>query len=144
MPRHTDFITGLLLSLWIAGPALAQLKADPSPWALSHDTVKVHPDELVDLHTTTPPPIDPYEYKRGLFAALGLYEYKPALAVPGQYERPHYALGFSSEAVRSALSASGLDAESCVAPLVRLRARPTAITGSTGISMSLLARCTFR
>ena len=144
MPRRTHCIAGLLLGLSFVTPASAQLKADPSIWALSHDTVKLHPDEQVDLHTTTPPPIDPYEYKRGLFASIGLYEYKPALVVPGQYERPHYALGFSSDAMRSALSSSGLDAESCVAPMVRLRARPTTITGTTGISMSLLARCTFR
>ena len=61
----------------LAGPGSAQLRADPSTWSAGRDGIKLHSEEIVDLHTTTPPPIDPYAYKRGLFSSMGLYEYKP-------------------------------------------------------------------
>lgn len=128
----------------LAGSAGAQLRTDPARWDAGQDGIKLHSDQIVDLRTTVPKPIDPYAYKRGLFSAIGLYEYKPTVAVEGQYTRPHYALGLQSDLMRDALSLVGLEAESCVAPMVRLRARQTAITGATGVSMSVFARCRFR
>ena len=98
---------------------------------------------MPDLRTTTPPPLDPYAYKRGLFSSMGLYEYKPIAASPGAYSRPHYALGLHSDVMRDALSLTGLDAESCIAPMLRLRARQTTVTGANGLSLTVLARCTF-
>jgi hypothetical protein len=74
---------------------------------------------------------------------MGLYEYRPAGLLPGQYTRPHYALGLQSELMRDAMSVTGFEAESCVAPMVRLRAREAATTGSAGKSLTLLARCSF-
>ncbi|MGZ8273300.1 MAG: hypothetical protein ACXW2G_14310 [Burkholderiaceae bacterium] len=127
----------------LAGSACAQLRTDPSRWGAGRDGIKLHSDEVIDLRTTAPKPIDPHAYKRGLFSSIGLYEYRPAGAVPGQYTRPHYAFGLQSELMRDALSLAGLEAESCIAPMLRLRARQTTITGTTGISMSVLARCTF-
>ena len=126
-----------------AGPGSAQSGAGPSTWPAGRDGVKLHQEEIVDLRTTTPPPIDPYAYRRGLFSAMGLYEYKPVGETPGQYKRPHYALGLHSDLMRDALSHAGLEAESCVAPMVRLRARQATSTGANGVSLSLLARCTF-
>jgi hypothetical protein len=130
-----------------ATTASAQLKADPSMWTTGRDgSVKLRADEVIDLHTTdsSAKPIDPYAYKRGLMSSLGLYEYKRPGEVPGQYSKPHYALGLHSDTMREALSLTGLDAESCVAPMVRMRARETSVTGASGISMTLLARCTVR
>ncbi|MGB2819237.1 MAG: hypothetical protein WBA53_04780 [Burkholderiaceae bacterium] len=136
--------TALLVSLSaLAGGACGQVRVDPSTWGAGTDGIKLHPDAIVDLHTSTPKPLDPYAYKRGLFSSLGLYEYKPANAAPGQYSRPHYALGIQSSLMRDALSLTGLETESCIAPMFRLRARQTTVTGDTGINMSVLARCTF-
>ncbi len=127
-----------------AGPASAQLKVDASTWGEPPEGIKRRVDEaVIDLRTTTRPPIDPYAYRRGLFSALGLYELKPLDAVPGQYTRPRYALGMRSGVMRDALSMTGLEPDTCIAPMVRMRARPTALTGNTGISMTVLARCTF-
>jgi hypothetical protein len=146
MPPRSTVVSraSLLLCLAaLAGPASAQLRTDPAQWSAGQDGIRIHSDEVVDLHTTAPKPIDPYAYKRGLFSAMGLYEYKPVGAAEGQYTRPHYAFGLQSELMRDALSLVGLEAESCVAPMLRLRMRQTTITGATGISMSVFARCKF-
>jgi hypothetical protein len=128
----------------LAGPCCGQLRADPALWSAARDGIKVHADEVVDLHTTdSNKPVDPYAYKRGLFSAMGLYEYKRIGEAPGQYTKPHYAVGLHSEVMRDALSLTGLDAESCIAPMVRLRAREASVTGANGISMTVFARCTF-
>lgn len=134
----------MLLVLATGAPALAQLRVDPSAWGGGHDGIRLHSEELVDLHTTSEKAIDPYAFRRGLFSTLGLYEYKPVGAVEGQYSRPHYALGLHSELMRNALALTGLDAESCVAPMLRLRARQATVTGSNGVSMTVFARCRFR
>jgi hypothetical protein len=149
LARSTLLLRAALLgSLTVlAATASAQLKADPSMWNVGRDGgVKLRADEVVDLHTTdsSAKPLDPYAYKRGLFSSLGLFEYRRPGEVPGQYTKPHYALGVHSDAMRDALSLTGLDAESCVAPMVRMRARETSVTGASGISMTLLARCSFR
>jgi hypothetical protein len=131
----------------LAAPCVAQLNTDPATWPAMHDGVKQHPDEVRDLRTTPERddrPIDPYAYRRGFFSSLGLYEYRKVGEVPGQYNRPHYALGMSSSAMRDVLSLAGLEADKCVAPMVRLRARDSSVTGAGSISMTLLARCTFR
>jgi hypothetical protein len=136
-------LLAVLLMVWV-GTAGAQLRTDPARWAVGQDGIRLVSEAVVDLRTTTPAPIDPYAYRRGLFSAIGLYEYKPATVVLGQYSRPHYALGFQSELMRDAMAFAGLDAESCVAPMVRMRARQAAVTGDTSLSMTMLARCTFR
>jgi hypothetical protein len=145
LPRSAVVPRAVLLACLSAGATAvgAQLRADPSTWGAGRDGIKLHSDGVLDLRTAAPKPIDPYAYKRGLLSSIGLYEYKPAGAIPGQYTRPHYALGLQSELMRDALSLAGLEAESCVAPMLRLRARQTTITGAAGFSMSLLARCTF-
>ena len=145
LPRSTVVSRAVLLVCLSAlvGSAGAQLRADPSNWGAGRDGIRLHSGEVVDLRTTAPKPIDPYAYKRGLFSSIGLYEYKSAGAAPGQYTRPHYAFGLQSGLMRDALSLAGLEAESCVAPMLRLRTRQTTTTGATGISVSLLARCTF-
>jgi hypothetical protein len=143
LPRSAVAVALLACLSALSGSAWAQLRTDPSTWGAGQDGIRLHSSEVVDLHTTAPRPIDPYAYKRGLFSSLGLYEYKPAGIVLGQYTRAHYALGLHSDLMRDALSLTGLEAESCVAPMVRLRARQATVTGASGVSMSLLARCTF-
>jgi hypothetical protein len=134
------------LAAAVAAPCGAQFAPDPSVLDPAPDGVKRHPAAVVDLRTVPEKdsrPIDPYAYRRGLFSSLGLYEYKRLGEEPGQYTRPHYALGLHSELMRDALSLTGLEAENCVAPMVRMRARQTTITGASGISMTVLARCSF-
>lgn len=139
-PLHVALFVFLAV---VSGLGSAQLRADPSTWGAGQNGIRLQSEDVVDLRTAARPPIDPYEYKRGLFSSMGLYEYKPMGAIAGQYTRPHYALGLHSDLMRDALSITGLDAESCIAPMVRLRARQTRITGVTGMSLTLLARCTF-
>jgi hypothetical protein len=146
LPRSKTLfsITALVLLAPLAGTGNAQLRTDPSTWGSGHDGVRLHAEEPIDLRTTDAKPIDPYAFRRGLFSAMGLYEYKPMGAVPGQYARPHYAFGLHSDTMRDALALTGLDAESCVAPMLRLRARQTSVTGANSIAMTVFARCTFR
>ena len=145
LPRSTVVARAVLLACLSSLPGIAcgQLRVDPSTWGGDRDGIKFGPDEMVEVRTASPKAIDPYASRRGLFSSLGLYEYRPAGAAPGQYVRPHYAFGLQSELMRDALSLTGLETESCVAPMLRLRARQTTTTGSNGISMSLLARCSF-
>ena len=68
---------------------------------------------------------------------MGLYEYKPV----GRGTRPVHAAalrarGCNPDLMRDALSLTGLEAESCIAPMLRLRARQTTVTGANGISMT--------
>jgi hypothetical protein len=127
-----------------AGAALAQLRVDPSAWSSGHDGIRLHSEEFTDLHVTPERPIDPYAFRRGLFSSMGLYEYKPIGAVEGRYTKPHYAVGLHSELMRDALSLTGLEAESCVAPMLRLRTRQAVVAGTSGVCMTVFARCTFR
>lgn len=66
----------------------------------------------------------------------------PRDAVPGRYQRPRYALGFRSEALRGWLKEAGIDAQSCIAPVLRLR---TKLSGEGDFSgtLWLYARCSF-
>lgn len=67
----------------------------------------------------------------------------PRDAVPGTYQRPHYALGFRSEALRSWLREAGVDAHTCIAPVLRLRTQLSSQGDLTG-ALWLYARCSFR
>lgn len=61
---------------------------------------------------------------------------------PGQYSRPHYALGFRSEAMRGWLKEAGLDADTCIAPVLRLRTKLS--DGALSGALWVYARCSFR
>jgi hypothetical protein len=67
----------------------------------------------------------------------------PRDAMPGRYQRPRYALGFRSEALRGWLKEAGLDAHTCIAPVLRLR---TKLSGEGDLSGALwvYARCSFK
>ncbi|MFN3565312.1 MAG: hypothetical protein ACK4V1_04920 [Burkholderiaceae bacterium] len=67
----------------------------------------------------------------------------PRDAVPGTYQRPHYALGFRSETLRGWLREAGVDAHTCIAPLLRLRTKLSS-QGELSGALWLYARCSFR
>lgn len=66
----------------------------------------------------------------------------PADVVPGRYTRPKYALGFRSDTMKGFARDMGLDADTCLAPLVRARVSLSQDTGAGGRLM-VFARCTF-
>ncbi len=66
----------------------------------------------------------------------------PADVVPGRYSRPKYALGFRSDAMKGFARDMGLDADTCLAPLVRARVSLSQDSGAGGRLM-VFARCTF-
>jgi hypothetical protein len=67
----------------------------------------------------------------------------PRAGAPGTYGRPRYALGFRSEALRGLMNDIGIEATSCLAPVVRLRTR---ISGDGDFSGAIwiYARCSIR
>ncbi len=67
----------------------------------------------------------------------------PSYGVGTERFRPHYALGFSSETMRAWMSDLGIDAENCVAPIIRLRTRIDA-GGEFRGSLWVHARCAVR
>lgn len=64
---------------------------------------------------------------------------------PGQPIRrsPRLALGFRSEGMRNAMASLGIDAHTCMAPIVRLRGK-LADNGGVSGTFWISARCTFR
>jgi hypothetical protein len=66
----------------------------------------------------------------------------PADVVPGRYTRPKYALGFRSDTMKGFARDMGLDADTCLAPLVRARVSLSQDSGAGGRLM-VFARCTF-
>jgi hypothetical protein len=66
----------------------------------------------------------------------------PADQIPGQYSRPKYALGFRSEGMKQFAKGMGLDADTCLAPLIRGRVSFTA-GGDGSARLMVFARCSF-
>lgn len=66
----------------------------------------------------------------------------PRDAIPGRYQRPRYALGFRSEALRNWLKEAGVDAQSCIAPVLRMRTKLSSDGDFSG-ALWLYARCSF-
>lgn len=67
----------------------------------------------------------------------------PADAIPGQYSRPKYALGFRSQGMKKFANSIGLDAHTCLAPLVRARISLSQ-DGDAGGRLMVFARCSLR
>jgi len=66
----------------------------------------------------------------------------PADVVPGRFNRPRYAIGFRSEAMKGFAKDMGLDADTCLMPLVRARVSLSQDSGASGRLM-VFARCSF-
>lgn len=64
----------------------------------------------------------------------------PADVIPGQYSRPKYALGFRSHGMKRFAHGIGLDAHTCLAPLVRARVNFSQ-DGGAGGRLMVFARC---
>jgi len=73
------------------------------------------------------------------FARASLVE-MPADAIPGQYSRPKYALGFRSNAMKNLAHSLGFDAHTCLAPLIRSRLSFSP-NGDAGGRVMVFARC---
>lgn len=73
-----------------------------------------------------------------------LYESSREVA-PGQAPRrsPRLSIGFRSEGMRNALQSVGIDAHTCQAPVIRLRARMND-NGDVASTFWVSARCSFR
>lgn len=71
--------------------------------------------------------------------------YEASVNAPGQPIRrsPRLAIGFRSDGMRNAMEAIGIDAHSCMAPIVRLRGKMADNGGVSG-TFWISARCTFR
>lgn len=67
----------------------------------------------------------------------------PADVIPGRYTRPKYALGFRSHGMKKFANSLGLDAHTCLAPLVRARINFSQ-DGDAGGRLMLFARCSLR
>jgi hypothetical protein len=61
----------------------------------------------------------------------------------GTYTRPKVMIGVPSESMKSWMNSAGLNAEQCLLPMVRARARVSAEGEASGV-MWLYARCTFQ
>jgi hypothetical protein len=66
----------------------------------------------------------------------------PGEVIPGRYTRPKYAFGFRSNTMKSLAKDVGLDADTCLLPLVRARVSFSQDEGAGGRVM-VFARCTF-
>jgi hypothetical protein len=66
----------------------------------------------------------------------------PADQIPGQVTRPKYALGFRSEGMKQFAKGMGLDADTCLAPLIRGRVSFTP-SGDGSARLMVFARCSF-
>jgi len=64
-----------------------------------------------------------------------------AAAEPQVYFRPQFALGGRSESLRSWLRVAGLDATSCMAPLMKMHSSFAGASAHANVSVS--ARCSF-
>ena len=66
----------------------------------------------------------------------------PSDQVPGQFSRPRYALGFRSEGMKQFARSMGVEADTCLAPLIRGRVSFTA-AGDGSARLMVFARCSF-
>jgi hypothetical protein len=143
--------------LWLAGAGAAiAASADPAyapSWleldtrlSVSHDALQPHGSSVVR------PPDAHGDYSlasahdlaswRGLTRVPTLIDVVPlplAASEPQAYYRPQFALGESSESLRSWLRVAGLNASSCMAPLMRMH---SSFAGSNAhAKVSISARC---
>lgn len=66
----------------------------------------------------------------------------PSDHMPGQFSRPRHALGFRSEGMKQFARGMGIDADTCLAPLIRGRVSFTA-AGDGSARLMVFARCSF-
>lgn len=142
----------LLQAAW-AGSARA---ADPAP-LLARSTISLGPapiapePRLFNSLSYRQPTFPASDFESGSLQSwapsrgrVQLFE-APRDFTPGQPVRrsPRLAVGFRSDAMRNAMEAIGIDAQHCMAPIVRLRGK-MADNGDVSGTLWISARCTFR
>jgi hypothetical protein len=149
---------GVLAACLVLGAALATAAARAGePPALPHGSIYLLPHDGLHLPAaslttgeylaaaTKPAAEDaPTRYAPAYgstFARAALIE-MPAEVVPGRYTRPKYALGFRSDTMKGLAKDVGLDAHTCLLPLVRARLSLSQEQGTSGRVM-IFARCSF-
>lgn len=144
-PRHAAAVRSTVASLLLlAGSALA---APPAPAtgldlaaraALTLQRSERGLAAAPGLGSTANEPLAP---RASALSSARLVE-MPAEIIPGQYARPKYALGFRSAAMKSLAKDLGLDAHTCLLPLVRARTTLSQ-DGAVGGRVMIFARCSF-
>lgn len=141
-----SLVAHALLALPLAAAAQLKVPADSDPLMPQRFVHAVPADAFaprIDGHARpTPDERDALPALRAnRWSSASLVE-MPRDAIPGRYQRPRYALGFRSEALRNWLKEAGVDAQTCIAPLLRMR---TKLSGDGDFSgtLWLYARCSF-
>jgi hypothetical protein len=149
--RHNPFGGLAALALVLPLSAAAQMQAPSAAAYLSgqqrdgHEAVAEAPQLRAGDHS-----VGSARAGRGELPSLGTSRWSsarlielPSDAAPGRYQRPHYALGFRSEALRGWLKDAGLEVQTCIAPMLRMR---TKVSGQGELSGAVwvYARCALR
>lgn len=137
-----------MLATWLTTAALAGATL-PAAAQLSLESLP--PDLLMPASLNTPTPrLQPIwpalrgERRSPQFESahqwlLGGLLIEPARLVDGHYVRPRYSFGMRSESLRSFLRSAGIEAQSCMLPVVRARAN---LSGEGEGAIWLSMRCT--
>lgn len=123
--------------------------------ALGQDAVEPIPASLLRPYSVREPASDAPASRPALRTESGLqwrdmswlggavqYE-APRESINGTYTRPKIAVGVPSEALKDWMNAAGINAQQCLLPMVRARAR-IGVDGDPNGTLWLHARCTFQ
>jgi hypothetical protein len=156
MARQSLCSSKVALAAWACAAALGSLAAQAQaptqrqldviyllpahgPDATAGARVGVVADEAASTaHTGT---VRPLLRDNSAWSRAALVE-MPADQIPGRYTRPKYALGFRSSAMKNLAKGMGLDADTCLAPLIRARLSVSP-DGDAGGRVMVFARCSF-
>ena len=144
----------LLAVLLPAGPTLAAAAEDPTlpGWLRLETSLSVTP-EILDTRWSSlvraPSSVPDYSLASAAPEAWSALSHVPALidispthlaaGEPQTYVRPQFALGASSDSLRSWLRFAGINASACTAPLMKMH---SSFAGSSShAKVSLSARC---
>ena len=140
-----SLVAHALLVLPLAAAAQWKVAVDSDPLMPQRFAYAVAPDAFAPRIGAHAPQSAPDErdalpaLRANRWSSASLVE-MPRDAIPGRYQRPRYAVGFRSEALRVWLKQAGVDAQTCIAPVLRLR---TKLSGEGELSgaLWLYARC---
>jgi hypothetical protein len=144
-PRRLPSPTAFALAVLFAVPAAhAQGAVDPIPASV------LRPYLIRESEPSTPPERTPARFEsvapqpRDLSWLGGAVQYEaPREAVNGTYTRPKIAVGVPSESLKEWMKSAGFNAERCLLPMVRARARVSPDGDANG-TLWLHARCSFQ
>jgi hypothetical protein len=96
----------------------------------------------VVLFASTTEPVDDRSFESRPLLSARLIEVPRDVRPGQQYSRPRYALGFRSNAMKHWMKDAGVDAHTCLAPVIRLRTKLSSDREFSG-TFWMHARCTF-